>query len=349
MHTLIMKKLQLIGLFLGIVINASAQMPAGFTPKGTMFRNKNVTGYNYILLDVKALPSEVIAHKVTLKKSLLTHPEPTDLTIEVYNILFNQKDLAVFSVMPSLLSKSPVWKKIDIDTIKNPMISMSQLNALMQSKFASYPVKEKGRLDRLKYYNYILVQKKDDGYYCSTTDCFTEFLTIDDNAQNISKPTGFRLNLNAKMLSVAEYESDYRRRHGEYSSNFFNATNSYFNDDVKDEPRLNLSYVIEDKNKKTYKFWLLDQLYRNKASADRGMDRFIFEPRVGIIGAAYEFFMRDLAAYWSHEPQAPSRIKKGSVEDKRYYNLTPYFSKYDPVLLDYLNEDVIRYISIEKL
>ncbi|QHS54492.1 hypothetical protein GWR56_02635 [Mucilaginibacter sp. 14171R-50] len=344
-----MKKPQLIILFFCFYINAFGQTPGGFKLTGTMFRNSNTVGYRYVLLDVSKLPIDVVVHKVTLKRSLSTYPKPTDLTIEVYNILFNQKDLAVFSVMPSLFSKNPTWKKINIDTISNSMISITQLHTLMQSKFVTYPLKEKGRLDRLKYYNYILIFKKDDGYYCNTTDCFTEFLTIDDNEKEVVMPTGFKLNLKAKMLSIAEYESDYRRRHGEYSSNFFNDKNSYFNDDVKDGPRLNLSYVIEYQNKKSYKFWLLDQFYRNNINAERGMDRFIFQPGVGIIGAAYEFFMRDLANYWYHLPQAPNKIIKGSVEDKKYYNLTPYFSEYDPILLDYLNEDVIKYLSIEKL
>ncbi|MES2062917.1 MAG: hypothetical protein V4456_13410 [Bacteroidota bacterium] len=79
------------------------------------------------------------------------------------------------------------------------------------------------------------------------------------------------------------------------------------------------------------------------------MDHFIFEPGIGVIGAAYEFFMRDLSAYWYHKPKAQARIKNGSIEDRRNYNITPYFPKYDPIHLDYLNEDVIEYVSIEKL
>ncbi|MET3503061.1 hypothetical protein ABIC45_004698 [Mucilaginibacter rubeus] len=191
-----------------------------------------------------------------------------------------------------------------------------------------------------------MILKKNDGYYCNATDCFTEFLTVGDSANK--QPAGFRLNLNAKMRSTAEYESAYYRANGAFSSNY-NKYDSETSLGVEGGPMLNLSYIISDKGKKAYKFWLLDSWIQDGVSYYRGMDRFVFEPGIGIIGAAYEFFMRDLSTYWYHITEAPPKIVKGSADDKGFYPITPYFPKSDLALFDYLTESVINYINIEKL
>jgi len=342
-----MKKTVLTLMMLIIASIVFAQMPDHFNEAGTMYRTGNVNGFTYVLFDAAQLPANATANKVTLKRSLFTHPQ-TDLLIEVYNIIFDKKHLAVFSVMPSLLSKSPIWKKIDIDTLKEPLLKMSQLRDTMLNKFASYPVKHNGRVDLLKTPLYILIIRKPDGYYCSSTDCFTEFFEITDTVNDV-KPACFRLNLKAKLLSVMEYESAYKRNHNSYSANYRYSTNP-FDIDLQDNAQIHLSYIINDNNTKTYKFWLLDNWTQDGLNANRGMDRFVFKPGIGIVGAAYEFFMRDLSFYWYHLPKSPDRIYKGSEEEKNLYHITPYFQKLaDPILCDYLTEDVINYVSIEKL
>jgi hypothetical protein len=342
-----MKKIILIIAFFLRGVFALAQLPDGFDKTGTMFPNINMSaGFKYVLIDPATKPAHVIINKVVLKKSLYTKPEQTDLTIDVYNVLFNKNELAVFSVMPSLFVKSPAWKKINIINIKSEIITLSNLRDTMRKKFEAYPVKDRGIVDPLKYYNYILIIKKADGYYLNTTDCITEFFEI---TKDNDKLAPFKIDTGAKMISISEYESGYRRKHAEYSSNFTSSENSYFNDDVKERAIFNLSYIFKDKGQSVYKFWLLDQWILHNSNFRRGMDRFVFKPGVGIIGASYDFYMNKIISYWYNENKVPSNIIKGSAEDKLPYNITPYFSVYNPALLDYLNEDVIKYSDIIKM
>jgi hypothetical protein len=347
-HRKIMKKNLFLFAFMLTGITAFAQLPAGFNKKGTMFRDVNVTaGFKYFLLDPATMPEHTTVNKVTFQKTLLTRPKLTNLTVEVYNILFNNDALAVFSVMPSLFVKNPSWKKINIDTVKAQIITLSGLQDTIRNKFANYPIQDRGITDPLKYYNYILIIKKADGYYFNTTDCITEFFQIAKTGDD--KPAPFKINPNAEMLSIAEYESGYRRKHGEYSSNFSMSENSYFNDDVKSGPLLNMSYIIDDKGEKAYKFWLLDQWIVHNSNYRRGMDRFIFKPGVGVIGASYDFYMNGITSYWYHENKAPHKVIKDSKTDKTLYNITPYSYKYNSAFLDYLDEGVIKYTHIIKL
>jgi hypothetical protein len=251
--------------------------------------------------------------------------------------------------MPSLFSKTPTWKKINLDTIKDHLIKISQLRDTMLSKVCGLSCKRNGLLDKLKSPLYILVVKKNDGYYCSTTDCFSEFFDISiENRQE--QQTGFHLDLNAKPLSIMEYEAGYKRIHGNFSSNFQNPDNSYFNTDVANGPKIYLSYIVTNKGTNDYKFWLLDNWVTDGRSPDRGMDRFVFQPGIGIKAAAYEFFMRDLTLYWYHLPKSADRIEKGTEQEKNFYLITPFFQKLpNPALFDYLTEDVINCISINKL
>lgn len=185
----------LLFLFVFTYITVLGQLPDGFNKAGIMFRDSNSTsGLKYILLDPSVLSQNIKASKVILKKSLYTAPKQTDLTIEIFNIFFDESSLAVFSVMPSLHIQNPEWKKININSIKSQVITLSELKDTINSKLDSYPVKDRGIIDPLKYYNYVLVIKKADGYYFNTTDCITEFFKIVKSTNN--NPAAFKIDTN---------------------------------------------------------------------------------------------------------------------------------------------------------
>ncbi|HEX8461661.1 MAG TPA: hypothetical protein VF623_09530 [Segetibacter sp.] len=337
-----MKIATIIFLILIATTGHAQDIPSGFYKNGTMFQGGGQTTA-YILLDSKELGDSIATHEVTLKRSLYTQPQ-TDLIVKIYNVLFNKKYLAVFSVMPSLLSNEPLWKKVNVDTLKIKPIRLPQLHELMLSRFKSYPQVSKGVLDKLKYWNYSLIIKRKDGYYMNKTDCITEFFTL---ADKVSKPTAHTISLNTPMLSTAEYESAFRRKEGTYSSNYRYSKNFSFNDELKRNPMLHLSYKISAQGKTRYKFWLLDNWSADYHNADRGMDRFLFDPEIGVVGASYDFFLPDVIALTSKNIN--SKAATYSANKEQSYIITKYYTEYDPILYDYLNENVLNYISIIKL
>ncbi|WDF55689.1 hypothetical protein [Mucilaginibacter sp. KACC 22063] len=300
----------------------------------------------YVLLSQDSKLDSYIMNKVTLRQRLLINKVQDSTTIEVYNILYNQS-LAVFSVMPSLSSKSPVWKKINPDTIKGGCLNLKQLSSLMLKKFNDYPQKEHGFLDRLKYNNIHIIVRRNDGYYVNSSDCISEFFKLVSSRTESSKV--FEIDTTAKMLSIMEHETAFKRKHFyAYSSNFKNSE-IRFDASLKNNPQLHLSYKSTNKYGTAYHFWLLDNWSNDGVDYWRGMDRFIFKSGIGIVGASYDFFMPSAINAWSNTDNSPNRIMKGSAEDFGFSHESLYSTNANTYLANYLEENVIEAASIEIL
>lgn len=273
-----------------------AQLFAGIQNDSTWYRNRQGKALRYVILPENWKSDSLNISKVTLRRPLYMKPEKIGLEIDIYNFLY-KRYLVVFSVMPSRKNLAPVWNKIDLETIKDQIINADELKALTINRTGRYPAKGATMENNLKYFNYALLVKKKDGWYCSSTDCFTEFFEI-TNDPSIEKNKSFQINLAAQQLSIAEYESTYKRKHhGDYSNNPKTMVGG-INEDVANGDLLYNSYTKTINGQKRYQFWLLSQWVQDGKSPKRGMDRFVFVPGTGVVSASYDFFMPEIIDGW---------------------------------------------------
>ncbi|QKJ31362.1 hypothetical protein HQ865_16865 [Mucilaginibacter mali] len=277
-----------------LCIFCCAQLFAGTPSDSTWYRNRQGKELRYVMLPENWKSDSLNIHEVTLRRALYQKPERIGLEIEIYNFLY-QRYLVVFSVMPSRKNLAPVWNRINPDTIKDKIIDADALKRLTINRTGRYPAKGATMENNLKYWNYALLVKKSDGWYCSSTDCFTEFFEIISDPST-QKNKSFQINLAAQQLSIAEYESAYKRKHGYYSTNSKSLMGG--NEDVANGDLLYNSYIKTTNGQKRYQFWLLSEWVHDGASAKRGMDRFVFVPGIGVVSASYDFFMPEIVDGW---------------------------------------------------
>ena len=315
-----------------------------FGVDGTLARHR-INDIQYVLVEDAVITDSFTVSEVILKRSLLTEPA-IDFTIQIFNVLLDKEYLAVFSVLPSLKSKDPVWNKMSLDSITSSLLRFKDIKKDMIKAFAAYndPVAKYGRVQYPTYWNYVLVKKERDGYYRTVSDCLTQFFLIENNPHHKAvSTTAYGLNLAAPLLSIAEYESVYKRKFSEYSVNsrwgVLEFTNFLDNSNV---PFVNLSAIEEFQGQKAYRFWLQDswKIYSN--NSNRGMDRFVYVPTIGIVGASYDFYMPFIEEYWANGGKIITRVPK-----EKFKPYTPFYHS-SRELLDYLTEDYIRAFQINK-
>lgn len=320
-------------LWMVLLTMGCTQLFAGTQNDSTWFRNRQGKELRYVLLPENWKGDSLNIHQVTLRRALYQKPERIGLEIEIYNFLY-QRYLVVFSVMPSRKNLAPVWNKINPDTIKDKIIDADALKKLTINRTGRYPAKGATMENNLKYWNYALLQKRNDGWYCSSTDCFTEFFEIISDP-SVTKNKSFQINLAAQQLSIAEYESAYKRKHNGYYSNNSESLKGGFNEDVANGDLLYNSYIKTANGQKRYQFWLLSEWVHDGASAKRGMDRFVFVPGIGVVSASYDFFMPKIVEGWCE--LFNKKFNRPVMEDYVIYD------GYNPdmELIDYLTEYTI--------
>ena len=316
--------------FLFLLIASTTNLFANTRTDSTMLRNRIGKYLKYIMLPETMPVDSAIITKIVLQQALLFAPEKVSLNIEIYNVLYKDK-LAVFSIMPSYTGAQPTWAKIGLDTIKGKTVELKELKKLIGNELKKHPANPKAA-NNLKHWNYALLIKKPDGWYCSSSDCFTEFFEIINNPGR-TKNNAWQINLTAPQLSVAEYESAYRRKHGYYSTNTKSLMG--YNEDVTGGDLLYQSYTENSKGEKKYHFWLLGEWAHDGLNTQRGTDRFVFVPGKGITSASYDFFMPDMVSHWlsvyqkKYTNSGNNQTVIPAVNPGMYYpSLDAYFTEY---------------------
>ena len=309
-----------------------------FGADGTLLRHQ-ITDKKYILIGDPVQTDALTISQVTLKQVFL-HDTSFYFTIDLFNIIYDKEYLSVFSVLPSLKSTNPSWRRISLDSIKTEIINVDEFKTKIISEIHGSQPNQPGKTKGYnKYWNYSVIKKEKDGYYCSTSDCLTELFMIRNNQHNKSvSSSDSDLNLHAPLLSIAEYEIGYMRKFNEYSGNskWSESVGGGWFQDRSNVPIMNLSYVKEFEGKKAYQFWLLDHLRMHSNNANRGMNRFVYVPTIGVVGASYDYYLPLIAHHWGKK-QSPGKFILDNI---------PFLYPYHTGFSSYLLEEYIKPFKI---
>jgi hypothetical protein len=182
-------------------------------------------------------------------------------------------------------NKMPDWEIVNFDKIKDQIFTNDQVKKL------SYEWSVDNTPER-KSLNYKLL-KKENGIYYAAKNCLTEFFSISNIEFPLISSYGV-INISDKLVSINQMQTSFKKQF----------PNTQFIMDVREENFLRnmsisysyrnyLSKVIEIKNETAYQFWTFDGWWAQDGyNEHRGIDRFLYIPKKGIVGGSYDFYFR---------------------------------------------------------
>ena len=217
-----------------------------------------------------------------------------DKTINIYNVFMTKDIILLLSVLPALEKELIIidakqinnnWTTIDIEQIRNQILSDKQIYKLVD-EWSTDNTPEKKTMD------YKLV-KKENGIYYVSKYCLTELFNISSIESPLISSYGV-INIMDKKVSIQEMHTSFEKQFPSTEfildireENFLRNLSVYYN------YRNYLSKEITIKNEIAYQFWTFDGWWAQDGyNEHRGIDRFIYIPKKGIVGGSYDFYFR---------------------------------------------------------
>lgn len=236
----------------------------------------------YFNIDLKSAVYKVNTVKLSAKELYGTADE-----VELYNLIFKDR-LILFSVLPSTLK----WKEITAAEFKDKQINFEQLQQLMEKGFQAY-LKSAGENNEQTKRNDITLVITKDGKYLAANFCLTEyFVLIKDPLLFANQLGDVFINTETPMLGVKAFETLFKQKFKHSSPNQWQDVSytlgsyPFFN-----KPLNFLSGTEELVGKKAYRFWhYADWRVSDGYNKQRGIDRFLYVPDLGIVAGSYDFW-----------------------------------------------------------
>lgn len=312
---------------------AFSQISEGhFESDGTLFRTQ-ITKPKYVLIEPPYSTKTLTTSEVILRRTVSQNAS-VDLRVQLINVLFDNRYLVVFSVLPSINSMVPLWDEVSLDSIQSRLLTNSDLKVEAGNRFFNFNHNRNSTISQ----DFILVKKVKGKYYCSKTDCLTQFFIINNTIS--TNKWCYELNLKSPLQDIVTYEREYKKKYNEMSPNYVLSNQEYDAYTFRDSsefPTMNLSKIRNQLNKLIYHFWLKDIWQTHGSNIERGLDRIIYVNGIGVTGASYDFYMPFLESYW---------LKKLRGNQSHITSKSPFNSAYTGSLQKYLNEDYIKPYSI---
>ncbi|MCT3703821.1 hypothetical protein HZQ89_15550 [Elizabethkingia anophelis] len=225
---------------------------------------------------------ENIPKSYEVKKYILNTNElyGVDKKIEVYNIFTNTNSIILISTLPSLKGSNN-WEKIDINKIKNKILTESEIKKFQAERYQNNSPDSK----TLKYG---IIKKVNNEYYVPI-HCLTEYFTISDYKYPLIPAYG-TININTTPVSIKDMEKSYSDQFPDQEFPLdVRKYPGWF--DYKTYARNYLSKKIKLGGFDAYQFWTMDG-WRviDGYNVNRGIDRFVYIPTKGIVGGSYDFY-----------------------------------------------------------
>lgn len=203
-------------------------------------------------------------------------------------------DIVLFSVLPDLSGNSD-WIEINMDSIKSNIITHSNLKRLLSlNTFSEYDQKYGAKT---KYFDEYQIIKKMDNKYFASKHCLLQFFAV-RNRPSIFQNVFGTINTEQEPIKIVEMEQIFKKRYSGFIFPPYSIGESPYSyssggfDFLRDR-REYLSKVINLRNnERAYQFWTYTNWHehRHEFEIDRGIDRFVYLPRKGIIGGSFDFY-----------------------------------------------------------
>jgi len=224
--------------------------------------------------------------------TLTFHNGPDSISKDKINAN-TQLNIILIAVLPDLLGSAD-WKEINLDTIKDDIITTSVLNRLFRINTLSGLDDPYG--PKTKYFDEYQIIRKIGNKYFASKHCLIQFFAV-RNRPSIFQHVFGTINIEQEPLKITEMETIFKKRYP--GTNFPPYTigdtpYSYSSaiDYLRDRKEY-LSKTIKFQNNEIgYQFWTYTNWHTHdhELEVDRGIDRFVYVPGKGIVGGSFDFY-----------------------------------------------------------
>lgn len=236
----------------------------------------------YFLIDFKSSEYKVNTIKLSAKELYGFSGE-----VELYNLKYKDR-LILFSVLPS----GTIWKEISKSEFQSKSVNFKSTTDFFEKGFQSYLNSDWENTRGIKRDDIRLVIQK-DGKYLAANFCIGEYFVLPKDQLLFPNQMGDAfININSPILSTKDFEKLFSQKYKQKSPNFWQENGymiSYFSFFRK--PLNFMSGTIDIAGKKAYRFWhYSDWSVEDGYNTQRGVDRFLYIPELGIVGGSYDFW-----------------------------------------------------------
>ncbi|WP_316820513.1 hypothetical protein [Pedobacter gandavensis] len=213
-----------------------------------------------------------------------------NLEIELYNLKYKQQSLILFSVLSS--RSKPSWKPIRLHEITPNLIDFDSLKALLERRFSAYNNSGGYDTDQIKTQDIKLIIKRDDQYFIAENSLLEYFKIIEQDLVFPNSMGNAFINIKSPLITVKEFEDKYKLAYKENSPNAFVSKKISGNTSLLtplQKPLLFMSGSSTLFGHQLYNFWQFNSWpYADSSNSQRGIDRFAYDPALGIIGGSFD-------------------------------------------------------------
>jgi hypothetical protein len=254
--------------------------------KTSIAKDKNGINSYYFLLEETTKPNY---HKVNLNAKELYQK---DLNVELFNFFLDSSTLIVFSVLPSI--DGLLWNKVNAQDLSERKLSLEDISNSFALNTKNYLHSNKLIEANFKRDDIAFIIKKGNNYY-QANYCLIEYFKV--LTQPMIFPnlmSSYYLNIKSPAFKIEAFEEQSFKINKEYSINAPSQINFSVGSRLRvslEKPLMFFSMSFTFKNYTAHQFWIFtDWRFVDNLNVQRGSDRLVYLPKVGIIGASYDYW-----------------------------------------------------------
>lgn len=239
----------------------------------------------YFILEVNNKQYKTVKIKLNGEKVYEINTE-----IELYNLKYEQQSLILFSILPT--KSKPNWKPVSLPELMPNVIDFDSLKDILETRFKAYNNSGGYDTDQIKTQDIKLIIKRNDQYLMAENSMLEYFKIIEQPLVFPNSMGNAFINIKSPTITVKEFEDKYKAAYQESSPNAFASKKISGNTSLLtplQKPLLFLSGSSTLFGHQIYNFWQFTSWpYADSANSQRGIDRFAYDPALGIIGGSFD-------------------------------------------------------------
>lgn len=253
---------------------------------------------------------------------------------ELFNVFYGADTtcFTLFTALPDYRTKQPEWKEVSLDSIKSKLIPVDSLRKQLGKAHRKYII-NRGNIDKgaeLKSEYRKPIVKIGNKYFSPSSPTIMEHFIL----VKYDKPSNyihnifpnlnqfFEINTDAPIFPLAKFEDIYLKKFKKPSFNSGGESARYNEHYLYNLPILLRNENAQIMGKRAYMYWTLASWMIDGRGEERGIDRFAYIPKIGIVSGAFTYYFYSRSRYFDE------RLKKGYLED---IQMMPYEINGKPV------------------
>lgn len=196
-------------------------------------------------------------------------------------------EIILFSILPDV-NTGELWEEISLESITKDRMSFRELHDLKEHVLGMRF--DKGIPSKTKFFNEYKLAVFRDGKYYVAKNCLLQFFAVRNRPLPFSNVYG-TINMLQPLFSVHDMYNLYLKQYKSLAdfpleSYLSRSSFDYLRDRMEYQSKKLKIYGVE-----AYQYWTYTDWHENMGyEFERGVDRFVYVPNKGIVGASLDFY-----------------------------------------------------------